>query len=132
MIPFWKQLEQRASSCPPSIPTKSSRNNKLSAIPMGMPFKSQNMTQGAELSSARKVYRSDSGGGAGWYSQSSVSAIRKVTAIGKGLLQTDVHSTAKGDRNIARSHLRRCRSGGSIAPKKKGAIGTRFRGGGCC
>ena len=144
MIPFWKKLETRSAPTPASIPIRSSRNNKITPVPMSMPFKSANMTQGGSLARARKVYRSDSGGGRNWYGASDATALRRITAIGlnaktvmpwtsqTGIPQPPALSTAKGDPNVARSHLRRCRSGGSRAPLKKGAIGNKFRGGGCC
>jgi len=144
MLPFWKQLEMRSARAPPSIPIRSSRDNKITPVPMSMPFKSTNMTQGGSLASARKVYRSDAGGGRNWYASSAVTAVRRITAIGlnaktvvpwtslSGVPQPAALSTAKGDRNVSRSHLRRCRSGGARAPLKKGCIGSRFQGGGCC
>jgi hypothetical protein len=83
MFPFWKSLQIRSAPSSTSIPTKQYVDNKIARIPMAMPFKSQNMTQGSTLANARHVYRKDSGGGQNWYSGSDVTYLRKITAIGK-------------------------------------------------
>ena len=112
---------------------------------MSMPFKSQNMSQGSTLANARQVYRKDSGGGRNWYSGSDVTYMRKITAIGKNakttkpwinrgtVVEPAALSTAGQERNTKKSSLQRCRSGGAVAPAKKGFIGNGFKsGGGCC
>ena len=148
MFPFWKNLQIRSAPSSTSIPTKQYIDNKVTRIPMAMPFKSQNMSQGSTLANARQVYRKDSGGGRNWYSGSDVTYMRKITAIGKNaktikpwinhttqgaVVEPAALSTAGQDRNITKSRLQRCRSRGPVAPPKKGFIGNRFKsGGGCC
>lgn len=147
MFPFWKSLQIRSAPSSSSVPTKQYIDNKITRIPMTMPFKSQNMSQGSTLANARRVYREDSGGGRNWYSGSDVTYIRKITAIGKNaktikpwikhgtqgaVVEPAALSTAGQDRNFTNSRLQRCRSGGSAAPLKKGFVGNRFKGGGCC
>lgn len=145
MFPFWKSLQIRSAPSSSSIPTKQYVDNKITRIPMAMPFKSQNMTQGSTLANARHVYRKDSGGGQNWYSGSDVTYNRKITAIGKNaktikpwinqgaVVEPAALSTAGQDRNLTKSRLQRCRSGGTVAHPKKGFIGNRFKsGGGCC
>ena len=147
MFPFWKSLQIRSAPSSTTIPTKQYIDNKMTRIPMAMPFKSQNMSQGSTLANARQVYRKDSGGGRNWYSGSDVTYIRKITTIGKNaktikpwinhnaqgsVVEPAALSTAGQDRNLKNNRLQRCRSGGSAAPPKKGFIGNRFKGGGCC
>lgn len=147
MFPFWKNLQIRSAPSSTSFPTKQYIDNKITHIPMAMPFKSQNMSQGSTLANARQVYRKDSGGGRNWYSGSDVTYMRKITAIGKNaktirpwlnhglkseVVQPAALSTAGQDRNLKKSRLQRCRSGGSVAPSKKGFIGNRFKSGGRC
>ena len=127
-MPFWKNMQINSAPSSSSIPTKQYINNKLSFIPMTMPFKSQTMTQGASLANARQVYRKDSGGGRNWYSGSDVTYLRKINAIGKNAKTvkswntslTPGMSTASQDRNTTNNRLKKCRSGGSVAPPKKG------------
>ena len=143
-----KPLAAASAPSATGIPTRQYINNKITHIPMSMPFKSQTMSQGSTLASARQVYRKDSGGGRNWYAGSDVTYLKKITAIGKNaktvapwvkhgaggaVPQPAALSTAAQDRNTKNSRLQRCRSGGSAAPPKKGFVGNRFKsGGGCC
>ena len=149
VFPGWRYLQTRSAPSSTSIPTKQSINNGVSQIPWSMPFKPSTMTQGSMLANARQVYKQDSGGGPNWYSGSDVTYIRKITAIGKNsttvkpwckhgkngvcVPQPAALAYKSQDRNLKNTRLQRCRAGGSVAPKKKGFIGNRFKsGGGCC
>ena len=110
-----------------NVPRTQINNNGYSTVKMGMPFKPQTMAQGSMFSNARKTYNKDGGGGQNWYSSSDVTALKRINAIGKsstriGLKNTDKLSYRSQDNNLKNSALRRCRSGGCVAPKKKGAI----------
>ena len=110
---------------PSSVPRKQAGNNGYTTAVNGMPFKSQNMTQGGMLSSARQVYVEDAGGGPNWYSGSDVTALRRITAIGRSATKRGLPSDAKlsyrsQDNNFKNSRLQRCRSGGCVAPQEKG------------
>ncbi len=120
---------------PPSIPTISHRNNGLTTAQMGMPFKPTNMAQGSLFSNNRKTFVKDAGGGKNWYSGSDVVAMRRINAIGKSSTKTGLASNApltykSFDNNYKNTRLQRTRSGGCVAPKKKGAIGNTFKSGG--
>ena len=120
---------------PPSIPTISHRNNGLTTAQMGMPFKPTNMAQGSLFSNNRKTFVKVAGGGKYLYSSSVVVAMRRMTAIGKSSTKTGLASNApltykSFDNNYKNTRLQRTRSGGCVAPKKKGAIGNTFKSGG--
>ena len=117
---MWKKLE--LNSAPSSRSSQQTiLNNAVTMIPWSMPFKPSTMPQGSMFSSARNIYRQDAGGGANWYNGSDVTYIKKITAIGKeGAYVSNGLSYAAPDRNTLNSRLKKCRSGGSVAPKKKG------------
>ena len=120
---------------PPSIPIYSHRNNGIGTAPMCMPFKPQNMAQGSLFSNNRKTFVKDAGGGKNWYSGSDVVAMKRINAIGKSSTKTGLASNApltykSFDNNYKNTRLQRTRSGGCVAPKKKGAIGNTFKSGG--
>ena len=54
MFPFWKSLQIRSAPSSTTIPTKQYIDNKMTRIPMAMPFKSQNMSQGSTLANAAR------------------------------------------------------------------------------
>ena len=134
MLPFWKNLQMHSAPSSTSIPTKQYNNNGITLIPWTMPFKPATMTQGSMLSNARQVYKKDAGGGPNWYSGSDYTYMKKITAIGKNtnIVKPGGLAQKSDDRNIKNSRLQRCRAGGSVAPKKKGFIGNKFKSGGCC
>jgi len=122
---------------PSSVPRKQYYNNGYLTPPMAMPFKPPTMTQGSMFSNARKVFVKDAGGGPNWYAGSDITALKRVNAIGKSSTKTGLPNNAKlsyrsQDNNFKNSALRRCRSGGSVAPKKKGALKNPYKGSGCC
>ena len=144
MYPFWKQLQLNSTPPSSSITTKQYSCNKISNIPMSMPFKPETMTQGSDLSNARSIYRKifndkeilyvgNNAKSGHWYSGSDVTRMRKLSAIGKNanttkpwimnnVMQSPALSNAFLDRNTKNSRLRIARSGGYIAPSKKSAI----------
>ena len=127
---------------PASIPIKQHINNGYTEVQGGMPFKPDTMTQGSELSRARRVYSRDAGGGQNWFSSSQHLELKKINAIGKAsrrlLPSVDVATGVRTlprmsfrsqERNSRNSALARVRGGGSVAPKKKGALANPFKSG---
>ena len=127
---------------PASIPTRQHINNGYTEVQGGMPFKPDTMTQGDEYARARKTYARDAGGGQNWFSSSQHLELKKINAIGKGSrrlvskvdLATGVRtapmmSFRSQERNSRNSALARVRGGGSVAPKKKGALANPFKSG---
>jgi len=131
---------------PSSVPVRSHMNNGVASLPapatqenptiMNMPFKPATMAQGSMFSNARRVYVEDGGGGPNWYSSSDVTYLKKITAIGKSSTRLPVGKKSLAykstDKTVRNSAVARCRSGGCVAPKKKGAIANPFKGSGCC
>ena len=133
-----------------SIPLKQINNNGYTRSVMGMPFKPDTMTQGSEFSRARAGYINKvtrrypykdsaySKNKAVPTSSSQLIESRRMRAIGKsstkqGLPLDAALSYRSQDTSFRNSSLRRVRGGGSVAPKKKGAIENPFKsGGGCC
>jgi hypothetical protein len=103
-------------------------NNGSTNAVHGNPFKPNTMTQGSEFSNARAIYTKDGGGGKrADYSSSDVTYLKKLNAIGKSskkiTLPADAEMTYRSkDNNFKNSRLKKCRSGGCVAPKKKGAL----------
>ena len=124
---------------PSSVPTRQHINNAITTSYMGMPFKPDTMTQGSDFSRARKVYNRDAGGGQGWFTSSQHIDLKKINAIGKSSINTrsvmssgiinNKMSFRSQERNSRNSALTRVRGGGSVAPKKKGAIANTFKSG---
>jgi len=120
-----------------TVPRQQINNNGFTTATMGMPFKSQNMAQGSMFSNARQIYIKDASGGKNWYSSSDITALKRNTAIGKSSTKTGLPANAKlsfrsPDKNLKKSALRRCRSGGCVAPKKCGARANPYKGAHCC
>ena len=120
---------------PSSVPRKYINNNGYTTVEMGMPFKPQNMAQGDMFNIPRKIYNKDAGGGESLaaFASSDVIRLKRITAIGMSSTKTGLPNNAKlsyrsQDNNLKNSSLRRCRSGGSVAPKKKGAIANTYKG----
>ncbi len=114
---------------PASIPLKQADNNNLTHSLMGMPFKPNTMAQGNMFSMYRKAYIKKSGGGQGFFDASQYVELKKINATGKSstnVLNTTHHimSFSGVDPNSVRDGKRKCRAGGCVAPKKKGATPT--------
>lgn len=74
---------------------------------------------------ARSTYTKDAGGGQNWYSSSQHIHLKKINAIGKSSQQSYVTQNqplafSGKVQNDVKSALRRTRSGGTVAPAKKG------------
>ena len=125
---------------PAGFPQQSARNNGQTTARMGMPSKPNTMSQGSVLSNARQAYIKDAGGGKNWYGSSAVTQLKRINAIGQsstkqGLpadapLNFSSQLKANWSNTTRNSRLQRCRSGGCVAPKKKGAIANTFKSGG--
>lgn len=139
---------------PPSIPTKQHLNNGMTTAYMGMPFKPDTMTQGSDFSRARRLYsRVDTFRTSGsldrtnhnttqhlptqkqFTSSDQRIAMRKMGAIGKSSMKQGLHRNApfsfrSQERNSRNTALAKVRGGGTVAPKKKGAIENMFKSGG--
>lgn len=104
----------------------SNGDNAITYTAGGSPFKPSTMSQGSMLSNAIMVYNRQGGGGKNWYASSDVTAQRRRIAIGKnayrlGIQQGQPSAYAMANVNTVNSALKRARSGGYIAPAKKGA-----------
>ena len=113
---------------PASIPLKQADNNNLTHSLMGMPFKPNTMAQGNMFSMYRKAYVKKSGGGQGFFDASQYVELKKINATGKSSTNVVNHTNSNNamsfsgvDPNSVRDGRRKCRSGGCVAPKKKGA-----------
>jgi hypothetical protein len=125
---------------PAGFPQKQNTNNAQTTAQMGMPMKPDTMSQGSVLSNARQAYIKDAGGGKNWYGSSDVIQLKRINAIGQsstkqGLpadapLNFSSQSKANWSNTTRNSRLQRCRSGGCVAPKKKGAVANTFKSGG--
>ena len=136
---------------PASIPLKQHQpNNRTNAV-MGMPFKPDTMTQGNTFAMGRAAYNNgvnrnvdDIGKGNSpidsrftvpvlkkkWYGASASRTssehtnLRTIEATGKSstnYVNTQLMSFSGPDQTTIKNALVRCRSSGSVAPKKKGA-----------
>ena len=125
---------------PAGFPQKQNTNNAQTTAQMGMPMKPDTMSQGSVFSNARQAYIKDAGGGKNWYGSSDVTQLKRINAIGQSStkqgLPTDAplnfssQSKANWSNTTRNSRLQRCRSGGCVAPKKKGAVANTFKSGG--
>lgn len=105
-------------------------NNGITNIQMGSPFKPPMMTQGSMLANMRKIYKDDikDNPTKRLASQESSQHIyfKKLKAMGKSVHNTSSTVTELSYKsvnpNLPSQHLRKCRSGGSVVPKKVGAI----------
>ena len=101
-------------------------DNGQSNAKMGMPFKSQNMFSGNMFSLARNTYiKTDPiNNQLPQYADSSdYISKRKMEAIGKMSTNKDsqLFSFKAPDSNVVKEARAKCRNGGCVAPKKKGA-----------
>jgi hypothetical protein len=134
-----------------SIPLKQNQPNNRTTAVMGMPFKPATMSQGTLFSLNRAAYNkavvknvNDIGKGNDpiqsrftvpthkkkWYGASASRTagehtnLRTIEATGKSStnsVDTQPMSFSGPDQTTIKNALVRCRSGGSVAPKKKGA-----------
>lgn len=114
---------------------KNKGNNAVVNSQMGMPQKFYPSAGDSMFSAARRAYVKDSGGGtllSGNYDSSQHIAMKKINAIGKGsTLKSTVSFQGKSnDTTTVNRSLARVRGGGSVAPKKKGALANPFKSGG--
>ena len=72
------------------------------------------------FSIARSVYSNDAGGGQNFFDSSQHTYLKKNNAIGKSSYTNNNLAFSSKNNNDVRSSLRKVRSGGSVAPKKKG------------
>jgi hypothetical protein len=119
------QLQPFETTGPASIPLKQADNNNQTHALMGMPFKPNTMAQGNMFSMFRKAYIKKSGGGEGFFDASQYIELKKINATGKSstnsVNSSNVMSFSGVDPNSSREARKYCRSGGCVAPKKKGA-----------
>ena len=129
-----------------SIPLKQINNNNYTRTVMGIPLKPDTMTQGSDFSKARKKFiqtpvrhyeytnSAYSKNKAAPVSSSQLIESRRMKAIGKSSTNY-LHqkmSWSSRDTTFRNSALARVRGGGSVAPKKKGALENPFMSGGKC
>ena len=98
------------------------------AIKGAMPEKFYPSIGSSMFSRARSTYTNDAGGGQNWYSSSQHIHLKKINAIGKSSQQSYVNNNqglafSGKVQNDVKSALRRTRSGGTVAPAKKGLYG---------
>lgn len=126
----------------PSIPIKSVSNNGITTNSMGMPFKQMNMNQGSIFSNDRSMYFKSTKGQS-WFGPTAYSVpptvkpvitkktgdsseyikLKKISSVGKSTTKQGLPPSAKLSYKNVNTHdvsssLRRCRSSGSIVPKK--------------
>jgi hypothetical protein len=101
---------------------------KNNGIIVGSPFKPSSMTQGGDLSNALRSYAANSGGVKNAFKKSfghgseEYTFYKKIQAIGSSAGKSGSLLSYKSVEYTSRnSALIRCRSGGCVAPKKKGA-----------
>ena len=136
-----------------SVARKDKGNNAVLGGVRPMPQKFGSALGGSMFARARQVYTKDAGGGEGYHDSSSYIALKRNNAIGQSSLYTskskdgtlNMPSTCQnsggclafksnqGNRNSVKSAVNKVRSGGCVAPAKKGAKANPFKsGGGCC
>jgi hypothetical protein len=114
---------------------KNRGNNAIVNAKMGMPQKFYPSSNDSMFSNARQTYIQDAGGGtllSGHYDSSQQIYMKKMNAIGKSsTLKSTVSFQGKSnDTTVINRSLARVRGGGSVAPKKKGALANPFKSGG--
>lgn len=109
-----------------SIPLKQADNNNETHALMGMPFKPNTMAQGNMFSMFRRAYVKKSGGGEGFFDSSQYIKLKTINATGASSTnyQNNLMSFSGMDPNSVRDGKKKCRAGGCVAPKKKGATPT--------
>jgi len=116
--------------------TKQVNNNKITNTTMGMPFKPTTMTQGASFAMGRQTFINNVGNPSETqqpilskkkkFNNTAGEHIykRKINAIGNSSTNhlSEKMSFSGIDKPTVNSALRKARSGGSVAPKKKGGV----------
>jgi hypothetical protein len=125
-------------------------NNAVLSGVRPMPQKFGSALGSSMFSRARKVWSNDAGGGQNYNDASSYIALRRNNAIGKSSTNThyskdgliNYKSTCnnpqgclafksnQGNRISVKSAVNKVRSGGCVAPAKKGAVANTFKSGG--
>ena len=119
-------------------PTKQVNNNKITNAKMGMPFKPTTMTQGASFAMGRRTFINKVSNPSETQQQQPILSKkkkfnntagehinkRKNNAIGNSSTNhlSQEMSFSSIDKPTVNSALRKVRSGGSVAPKKKGGV----------
>ena len=103
----------------------SGSNNRYSgnAVLQGkgaMPAKFYTSMGSNMFSIARNVYKKDAGGGQNFFDSSQYIYLKKINAVGQSSYTTNNLAFSSKDNNVVKQSLRYVRSGGSVAPKKKG------------
>lgn len=126
---------------PASHPTKQADNNaRMDNISKAMPSKFYPSDNSSLFSNARNAYSRDAGiewqsqnFSTSWNDGAGVAQKRRINAIGKASIQSTATqqslSFRRQDKNDVTRAKRRARSGGAIAPAKKGANNS-FQSGG--
>jgi hypothetical protein len=121
----------------PCIKKENNKCVEYKPIKGAMPEKFYPSVGSSMFARARSSYTKDAGGGQNWYSSSQHIHLKKINAIGKSSQQSYVKNNqplafSGKVQNDVKSALRRTRSGGTVAPAKKGlylpninGIGTR-------
>lgn len=115
---------------------KNKGNNAIVNATNGMPQKFYPSSGDSMFSNARSTYSKDAGGGtllSGNFDSSQHIQLKKLNAIGKGsMIKTSVsfQGEATPSDSYRNSALARVRGGGTVAPKKKGALENPFKSGG--
>ena len=115
---------------------KNRGNNAVINAKSGMPQKFSPSAGDSMFSNARVNYRKDAGGGtllSGNYDSSQHIHLKKLNAIGKGTMNitpVSFQGQATPTDSYRNSALARVRGGGTVAPKKKGALENTFKSGG--
>ena len=109
----------------PKCTKQNDGTTRCKAIKGAMPEKFYPSIGSSMFSRARSTYTNDAGGGQNWYSSSQHIHLKKINAIGKSSQQSYVNKNqplafSGKVQNDVKSALRRTRSGGTVAPAKKG------------
>jgi len=120
------------------FPTKQVNNNKITNAIMGMPFKPTTMIQGASFAMGRRTFINKVSNPSETQQQQPILSKkkkfnntagehinkRKNNAIGNSSTNhlSQEMSFSSIDKPTVNSALRKVRSGGSVAPKKKGGV----------
>ena len=98
--------------------------NNQTPVVMGMPFKPAPMAQGSMFALARAAFLRQAGGGQNWFQSSEYTHLKALVATGKSSTnpQGKLMSFAGPDQTSVKTAIARCRGGGCVSPKKKGAV----------
>jgi hypothetical protein len=97
--------------------------NNLTQVVQGMPFKPATMAQGSIFTNARAAFLRKAGGGQSWFQSSDYTKLQTIIATGKSSTNPNgiTMSFAGPDQTSVKTAIARCRGGGCVSPKKKGA-----------